>query len=215
MRIAILQPLFKYINSTAYIANMIFLRRLISGSFEVDYLMTDRTFLPEARNQLVKKFVENKDRFDIALWLDSDHQFKAEDFIRLLNVFKAHQDIKMLSGRYLLRSDDEQNYLCAMIKKNGMYQTLTMESQGITEVDAVGLGFCLIDPDVLVHGWNKYKNLLFKFQCVNDDTLQYKGEDVWFCEKVKKMGYKIFVDHNVNIGHYGFNRFPRLIDIKE
>ena len=41
------------------------------------------------------------------------------------------------------------------------------------------------------------------------DARGYIGEDVFFCNKAKSIGYKIYIDHNVSkeIGHIGTFEF--------
>lgn len=67
----------------------------------------------------------------------------------------------------------------------------------LMEVDATGTGCILIKTSVFMdieYPW-------FEFTKTKEGKVV--GEDISFCRKVKKAGYKIYVDTSINCGHIG------------
>jgi len=79
------------------------------------------------------------------------------------------------------------------------YFSITEWTQGdLVEVDATGTGCLLCDMEV----YYKMKSPWFEFPPNPDKRAKgVVGEDIWFCTKLKKMGYKIYVDTSVPSGH--------------
>lgn len=82
---------------------------------------------------------------------------------------------------------------------------------GIQEVLQIGFGMFLLDLSVLSKLERPY------FQTIwNPETEAITAEDVYFCRKLKSVGIKIYVDHDVsqNVGHignmnYNLNSYPQ------
>ena len=66
--------------------------------------------------------------------------------------------------------------------------------QKLVEVDWVGTAFTLINMKV----FKKMPRPWFEYDF---NPKHIVGEDVLFCIKAKKLGYKVYVDPEVNIGH--------------
>lgn len=76
------------------------------------------------------------------------------------------------------------------IKKGAMAEALT-----------VGCGALLVKGEVL----RKIKPPWFKIQ--SSDKV-YFGEDIWFCQKAREAGYKVWVATDIPIGHFGAVVYP-------
>lgn len=66
---------------------------------------------------------------------------------------------------------------------------------GLMEVDATGTGCILINTKIFLdipYPW---------FEFTENEEGKVVGEDIGFCRKLKKAGYKIFVDTSINCGH--------------
>lgn len=169
-----------------------------------------------ARNKLVEEVLGASQRPDYVLFLDSDMTFPDETVSRLL---AAGRDV--VSGTYFARTDtpiphayqyshtDEDGivwyrsmsqefraYIEAHpdhVKKPGT-TTLAPVEESLIEVDAVGGGCLLIKTEVLeaiVASGQK------PFECYATGG----GEDFDFCEKARKLGYKVWVDWGLQCSH--------------
>lgn len=70
------------------------------------------------------------------------------------------------------------------------------EKGDLVEVDATGTGCVMFDTSV----FKRIEYPWFRFQ-KDPDTGLTIGEDIGFCQDLKKAGYKIFVDTGIECGH--------------
>lgn len=91
-------------------------------------------------------------------------------------------------------------------KENGERELIwTMpESTGLQEIGSVGMGVMLIKKRVFA----KLSEPWFETPWRHDKR-GYIGEDVYFCNKARDAGFKIWIDHDVSkeIGHIGTFEF--------
>ena len=71
----------------------------------------------------------------------------------------------------------------------------------VFECKAVGTGLMLIDLDV----FKKIEKPWFQFEY--DGIELKKGEDVYFCDKVREAGFSVWCDPQLDIGHIGSYRY--------
>ncbi len=156
-------------------------------------LTVDSTAVDVARNVLVENFL----RSDCShlFFLDSDMVFPPN----ILDLLLKH-DKDIVSALYILRKAHRP---CYRFFKDGHYHAPEkIELNKLLEVDALGLGCCLIKRSVLEKLNEEHAGKpLFKMDYRN--RTEVLGEDAFFCELVKKAGFKIFVDTGVLVGHFG------------
>ena len=109
------------------------------------------------------------------LFVDSDMLFGNDAITKLI----AH-DVPIVAGRYNKRYPPHASTVPGDLKE-------------LTEVPFVPTGFLLIDMEV----FKKIGKPYFSF---NDGA---ESEDVYFCNKAIKNGYKVYVDPTIQIGHIG------------
>ena len=136
--------------------------------------------------------------YDKMFWIDSDIGWTPKDFIDL---YISKKDI--ISGIYF------NNKGLAMIKGIGNDEhptTITNIknfSKGIFEIESAGFGFICVKSGVfesMERPWfdTEYFELTDGEKVVK---LPY-GEDISWCVKARKNGYKIFADPTVLVDHY-------------
>ena len=145
--------------------------------------------------------------YDYIMWIDSDMVFSVNDFIKLLNHKKD-----IVSGMYLMDGgkqfttviDWNEDYY----KKNGKFHFLTPEDikgkEELMSVDYTGFGWILVKKNVfesMEYPW--FKPLWFQFGEAENGSLikEFCSEDVGWCKTIKKLGYEIFVDPTIIVGH--------------
>lgn len=149
---------------------------------------------------------------DYLLWLDADHTFPPDALARLWS-----HNLPIVGCNYARRiiptaptaakfvADDHESDAKALV-----YTTAEKAHAGeVEEVNHLGLGLCLMDMRVLdaiqVRSEEKgEKNFLplFKFQ-TNDEGTSEIGEDVYFFNKCRDAGVKVYCDHALSweVGH--------------
>ena len=140
----------------------------------------------ENRNKLVTDFL--KTDFEWLLLLDADTIPPSD----ILNMTENNVDV--CSGLYYVWIKNGLHPL-AMNKVDNSYQV--SKETGLFEVDGIGGGTLLIRREILEKIDPPY------FLVTHDsDGLVEQGNDLYFCEKVKKAGFKIWVDTSYRSDHY-------------
>ena len=160
----------------------------------VDPMIVEGSLIYDARDAIAQYAVKND--YDYILYADSDMVFCSDDLKRLV----AH-DTDICSGLYVTRRGEDKNvcYSKVITRRRFPYRPpeLVHDTQrsGYSEIAACGFGFCLIKCETMKSMSKKYKSLFEPFKGV--------GEDIAFCLRARKCGYKIFVDRDVKLGHIG------------
>ena len=160
----------------------------------VEPMICEGSLVYVARDEIARAAIKNG--YDYALYVDSDMIFGPEDLNKLL----AH-DADIVSGLYITRRGEDKNvaYKKIITRRNFPYRKPQViedsASTGYGQIAAVGFGFCLIRTSVLESMFKRYKSIFEPFKGV--------GEDIAFCLRAKKCGYKIYIDRDVKLGHIG------------
>lgn len=181
---------------------------LISSGMDVEFGVEAvvGTHIPRARHEILKSALE--ENVSHLLWVDSDQRFPKDAALRLMGHNKPYVGVNCstrgIPPRYT-----------AIKKVGGDLLRTTPDSTGIEEVEAVGFACTLMDlrliGDVIRHmpmPWfvNQYDNKRSK----------WIGNDVRFCQLLRKAGVPIHVDHDLSkeIGHTGTRTYWTL-DVAE
>ena len=161
---------------------------------KVEPMIVTGSLVYDARDAIAHHAVDND--YDYVLYVDSDMVFNAEDLKRLL----AHQ-VGICSGLYVTRDGENKNvaYNKIITRRRFPYRAPKLiedsSTSGFAPVAACGFGFCLIKCSVLKSMFKHYKSLFEPFKGV--------GEDIAFCIRARRLGYKTFIDRDVKLGHVG------------
>lgn len=158
------------------------------------------TYIHSARQDLALAAIQQEATH--VLWLDSDMSFPRDTLLRLL----AHGK-HMVGANYCSRTVPPR---FVAIKKMGLDPGVRSErlptlgeSTGLEEVDAIGFGAVLMTTELLFAAVEDGPPL-FGNEWIPGKN-QWMGEDVFFCRKVRALGFHIWVDHDLSkeCGHYG------------
>ena len=151
----------------------------------------------ESRNDLAKYAVQSE--ADFVLWLDSDMMFEPELLEKMMATLHE-KDLDILSGIYYRR---RHPYSPVLMKKLSIHDNNFCEHENynsypkdeIFEVEGVGFGCVLMKSDVLMDIKANYDDWFSPIGRV--------GEDLSFCWRARQVGYKIFADPSIQLGHQG------------
>jgi hypothetical protein len=149
---------------------------------------------------------------DTSIWLDIDHDLPHDILVKLL----SHKEPVVL-GMYFLKSAPFN----PIVYRKGPYDrvakhhlqmpVLDYPQEGLFEVDNAGMGCAKIDREVFL----KLKPPFFHYRThsmlesgdYTEMMVKYKidnnTEDFPFWDQVKEVGYKIWVDPTIKLGHIG------------
>jgi hypothetical protein len=125
------------------------------------------------------------------LMIDTDIVFKMSDIEKLDN-----DNLDIVGGMY--RMGYGRNKWCLfkdaeLEVKDPDYDPILEPTDGIMEVGGMGAGFLMVNREVL----EKMQDP-FTFRLVNGF---FQGEDLSFCYRARKMGFKVCCDTDVKVGH--------------
>lgn len=171
------------------------LNNLAAQGFEIVYSQSSYG-VEAARGRLIKYFLKFPSFslvFSHLLFIDDDILAPKDIVARLM-----HHDKFMVSASYPILNDDKVWDSSSVMHGEGFYKRMKFAIGPAMQVDACGLGACLIRRQVLVD--------CFKPDCLKIDyDNEYeavKGEDYKLCEAVRAAGYKIYVDFSLRCEHY-------------
>jgi hypothetical protein len=150
------------------------------------------TLIADQRENLAKEAL--KIDADWILFLDTDMRFPKDVFDRL-----SKHDKPIVAANYSTRGLPAKpvafrNALC------NEYVYTVDESRGLEEVYAVGMGVMLIKAEV-------FRNTPMPWFQIGyaSATGHFFGEDIHFCHKAAKHGYKTLIDHDLSkiVKHIG------------
>lgn len=164
---------------------------------QIGLLNGQGSMLSQQRELMVKKVLQNN--YTHILFLDSDMTFPMDLPQRML----AHRK-EFVAANCVTRKKPILPIAHDMAAKRISSKNLT----GLQEVDRVGLAVAMIEvqaikrisgPPLFLMDWIPALGV-------------YCGEDVYFCQKLREVGVKLYVDHDVSkkIGHLGYREYSQV-----
>ena len=175
-----------------YKTTMSLLRTVKQGV--VDPMLVEGSLIYDSRDTIAEFALTNG--YDYVLFVDSDMVFDKTDIESLVR-----HDADIVSGLYVTRNGENMNVAYSKIitrRRFPFRAPKLIADNGVTgysEIAACGFGFCLIKTEVIKSMAKRYKSLFEPFKGV--------GEDIAFCIRAHRCGYKIMIDRDVKLGHIG------------
>lgn len=148
-----------------------------------------------ARNNLAAMAVEKE--ADRILWLDSDMVFPSGTLIHMQKVLDELGKKAILTGAYFRRTPPYSPVLYKKLdfdeKGNAIWEDVTEIPDDVFEVEACGFGCVLAPTAAFVEVSHEYGEMF--------NPIRGTGEDLSFCWRARQLGYKIFCDPRINLGH--------------
>ena len=151
-----------------------------------------------SRNSLAEDAINSG--ADAVIWFDSDMQFPRDTITRMLEHLNAGADI--VTGVYFRRVGTYAPVIFKGIEKVGenAFKAIDYDDfprDRLFEVAACGFGCVAMKTEVL-------KNIGEKFGKPFTPIMN-AGEDVSFCIRAYKAGYRIIADPSIKLGHIGYH----------
>lgn len=171
--------------------------------------MSGCSIITRARNSLVNQFLTS-DCTEL-LFIDADIHWKHGDVIRIMAL---GGDKDVLAGAYPRRAKDQMFFTDIFYNEHG---GIDLTEEGLLQVKRIGTGFMFIRRHVFEKLQNKHPEWKYWVDVENChhyaffDFLVtpegYTGEDYLFCDRVRAEGMTVYVDSEINLGHYGTTEF--------
>ena len=195
-------------------------RDKISAATAISWIMSDRhSFLGPDENigqYIIQGHVLTLQRNecirnmqgDWIIFIDDDMTFQPDAIARLVARHREH-NLDMVGGLCFQRGEPHQPTLYMREQPTeGNYMFLEDWTDGeVIEVDATGMAFVLITRRLLEAIAGEFPPLEERLKGRPPSYFRWDekgyGEDMTFCQDVKKTGARIFVDTSIKIGHIG------------
>lgn len=199
MKTLICMPCMDMVHTT-FLRSLLSLRRV----GEVNYAITCSSLIYDARNQLVRRAIEQG--YDRILWLDSDMDFSPD----LMERLSADMDEgrEFVSALYFGRRDPRKPVIyeeCGCYRmENGETTPIAVyyekyPKDQIFPIKACGFGGVMMTVDLA-------KRVQERFGLPFQPALGF-GEDLSFCGRVQQLGVEMFCDSRVKMGHVGMKAY--------
>jgi hypothetical protein len=154
-----------------------------------------RQVVHSARNDIIRAVLREVPHATHVFFLDDDVLVPPDGLLRLLADSVAH-DIPIVSGLYIMRGEP---HLPVVYRAHpgGHHVQVTAFCPGLQEIDAAGAGALLIRMDVL-------RALEAEGQRTGEwwfDYLPPFSEDLSFCVRARRLGFRLALDWDVQCGH--------------
>lgn len=164
-----------------------------------------------ARNLLAQDLLESE--CDYMLFIDSDINFEPEAILRLM-AWGSDPRKGIVAAVPRTRSEDKVYITTLNYDDNG---ELTMNGMGLVRADRVATAFMLIRREVVATmaaanpDWTYYDKrsdrmvpCLFDFELTKEG---YIGEDFLFCDRARALGFEVWIDPSITLGHMGVQEY--------
>lgn len=176
-----------------------------SPRYEFGWFTTGRLLTPYAREKLAENALKQK--MDYLLMLDNDMLYPIDFIESMLLDMEQHSEIDVLAPLAFMRNSP---YFAVIYSSTEGYDSKLHQSyyvnefvknypkNKLVECDAVGFGAVIIKTSI-------FKKLTPPYFMSTTGA----GEDIWFCNKAKKAGGRVFMDTRIKLAHLGT---PQIID---
>lgn len=158
------------------------------------------SILPMARNELLNLAYQEK--YDSMVFIDDDEEWNAEI---LLEIVQSPRDV--VAVPVVNKGDKKIEYNIFGINKK------PSTKDGYYKIDRCGSGFLKLSQKVICDLWEsseecEFRGKKIKYICeyVNKNN-QFVGEDIVLCEKIKELGYTIWLNAKQTVSHLGTKKF--------
>ena len=186
MKLLVAVPTVDYVSAEFMKCLCGLIKKLASDGVDFDYQIIAGTLVYWARNRLAKRAIDNG--FTHVLWLDSDMTFGPDIVDDLLFCGKD-----MVCGAFVSRKPPYGPCVYSSIDDPG--NMIKVENFGTEpfRVDGCGFATVLTSVELLKAVWDRFDTC---FRPTED-----YGEDLAFCDRVKKLGREIWCEPTVRPGH--------------
>jgi len=171
---------------------------MVANGIRINCAFNIGSVITIARRNLTEIFL--KSDFDYIWWVDSDMKFPIDTPLRLLARNK-----EVVGVNYRRRRFPNPNFT-GMMGSPGSYTEFktTENSPDMEEIDVLPHGCVLVKREV----YEKVPQPHYIQEYVPDLNLEI-GEDIYFCQQVKKAGYTVWCDQKLSreVAHIGIFHF--------
>lgn len=175
-------------------------------------LNADASYIPDT-GKLVPFEIEDKpgEQYDLSMWIDSDVIYEPQDFENLYRTLIGNPEADMVTGFYMMNSEERSTVVGEFATKESNWLTQyhyidkikelaeNVPEHSLIPADFSGFGFVIIKTKV----FNAMTYPWFESQLTRRETGEstFPTSDCYFFKKAKQLGFKLFANYKVILGH--------------
>jgi hypothetical protein len=161
--------------------------------------LANESILPMARNELLN--LAYREQYDAMVFIDDDEEWDPKV---LLNIINSSKDV--VAVPVVNKGDKKIQYNVYDVQKEP-------DTDGYLKIGRCGTGFLKLSQKVIKDLWEsnpvcEFRGRQLKYICeytvINDS---FHGEDIVLCEKIKELGYQIWLNPTHTVTHMGTKKF--------
>lgn len=186
-------------------------------------LVDGDALISRSRSRAATHFLKTT-KDDLLMFIDDDIVISPFDATKLMQ--EAHQlNLPIVGAAYVTKSKTNPGFAIRPLGK----QALEFGTNGkLYEMRSISTGCMVIRREVLnkfinegiaplcKHGTTGYHPFFQHQKMMIDDVWEDVSEDWYFCEKARKLGYKVWCDTTIKLGHIGPYEFTwdDMVDVR-
>lgn len=155
----------------------------------------------EAYNNMIEQILadQNLSKWKYILTLEEDNIPPPDGLIRL---YENMDKFDVIGGLYWTKGEEGQPMIYGEGKDDDIHFRPQPPVKDIQETDGLGMGFTLFKMDLFKNP--KIEKPWFKTlqDWSSDKGTRLMTQDLYFFEKIRKLGYRVACDTRVKVGHY-------------
>lgn len=157
-----------------------------------------------ARTKVAYQFL--KSGFNRLFWIDSDMEWSAKDFIKVLALTTKNE---IVGAAYRMKCSDVK-FMIGLPEED--CEEIRTNEFGCIPWTGMGLGFTCVSREVMKRLAEQSPKLKFPdipepaahiFRNGTDGNGSFSGEDIQFFGDCRGLGYEVWIDPSVTLGHVG------------
>jgi hypothetical protein len=161
--------------------------------------LANESILPMARNELLN--LAYRERYDVMVFIDDDEEWDPKVLLEIVNSPKDVVAVPVVN-----KGDKKIQYNVYDVQKEP-------DTDGYLKIGRCGTGFLKLSQKVIRDLWEsnpvcEFRGRPLKYICeytvINDS---FHGEDIVLCEKIKELGYQIWLNPTHTVTHMGTKKF--------
>ena len=161
--------------------------------------LANESILPMARNELLN--LAYRERYDVMVFIDDDEEWDPKILLEIVNSPKDVVTVPVVN-----KGDKKIQYNVYDVQKEP-------DTDGYLKIGRCGTGFLKLSQKVIRDLWEsnpvcEFRGRPLKYICeytvINDS---FHGEDIVLCEKIKELGYQIWLNPTHTVTHIGTKKF--------
>lgn len=151
----------------------------------------------DARNAVLTHFLDKPT--DKLFWIDSDMDFRPDAFLRMVEMSMKYD---VVVGAYPLKRPDQ-----SIVLNELPGQSWDVNADGLIKIESLGLGFTIVSREAIEKlAADKPNNMhptTGRTQRHVFRQTETAGEDICFFKDLRALGYDIWLDPTIELGHIG------------